>query len=544
MPDNMFKNLKTSEKILLCVLVVAVVFYLFVSVLMPKYAQANTLQSEIETLEAQINTLNNKNSIDANGNGTSEEKELNNKLLTYKNDYFIENFTQDYIILKLNDFLGENTSETDGFSIKGITFSRLSDVESAEPEVEKADTAEKTDSSDEDTKDSATNEKDTKETEDTEKKEETPADTEPAKVNDDGTIESNPEEEKKQEEEEEKANTFNVSEIDTSTINKDAFDYYYAKVDFVSNFDGLTNYVKNLESFSKSILITSISITPVVENTIVNEDSEEEQSTSGYQYIASNGYIKDVPDEFFKEKGTVNGTIELVFVNFKVYHNEEELEYTNPIFENNESDMIKVENPFRAYDNFTYFVEPEPDTSFDDGYLSGNGGSLNLEPENRLIYRTIYGFENKQFFFSSTPNSTKGTAQLSPLAYGGSKSGKLTYNFTKGVETNTASYVFDSNSVLVSEKPYSIGLKVYELTEMPYNLGITIKDSSGKSYDLILQKNVDADSSWVTYQATELPALTYPCIVKRVFVTTEGLEKTQLQGELLLDNLEVSKEVK
>ncbi len=493
----MFKNLKQSEKILLILLLVAIIAYVFLNVYLKKHDEITSLNNNIKAAENRIFALEQGYAIANSDNAkTEQEKELDNKLLTYKNDFYIKDFSQDYLILKLNDFLGENSSAIDGFMIQKISFQKFNPKESITPE--------------------ATATPDTNTTADTANTPtETPQQTEPAV----------PTEQPR----------FNVSEIDLDTLNSDAIDYLYVTLDFVSNFDGLVNYTKNIENFSKSTIIKSVIIEPVVEYASVTDldtEGEDTSSTNGYTYIGSDGFVKEVPDSVFKENGSVKGTMEIVFIDFKVF--DDNIDYHNPIFD--EDIPSTVDNPFKPYDNFTHYNEP---TVSNENSYNSSGEYITTN----VTYNTIYDFETNQIFFSSSPADTKGTATLSPLPYKGNSSGKLIYNFIKGLETGTASYVFDANNILITEKPSSLSLKVYELTSFPYDLGVTIKDSSGATYNVILSETgEDQYSAWKTYES-ELPELTYPCIVKRIFVTTEGYEKTQLQGELLFDELQVSKSI-
>ncbi len=492
----MIKNLKKSEKILLVILALSVVLYLFLNVFLKKFEQINKLSADIALKKSSIFQIEQGNAISGSTNSEAEqEKELDNKLLTYKNDYYIKNFSQDYLILKLNDFLGENSSAIDGFMIQKIAFEKFVPTEQTSTTTATTTTTSTTTAD---------------------------------------TTQTPPIEPQKQ---------ISVADIDLATLDPEQVDYLYVTLDFVSNFDGLVNYTKNIEKFSKSAIITSVNVTPVIDYLAIDssdENGEDSVSTSGFTYIASDGYIKDVPDAVFKENGTIKGTMTIAFIDFKIY--EDNLEYHNPIFD--EELPATVDNPFKPYDNFTHYNEPTTENNNSD-YFGNNGfgggsGSYNAP---QYIYSTINDFETNQVFFSSSPSDTKGTAGLSPLSYSGNYAGKLTYNFIKGLETSTASYVFDTNNVLITERPETIALKVYQLTAFPYELGVTIKDSSGATYNILLtEKGEDNYSAWKTYEA-ELPELTYPCLVKRVFITTEGTQKTQLQGELLFDELQVSKSV-
>lgn len=514
----MFDKLKTSEKILLGTLVAFIVIFLFSNILMPKYKEVNELELESKLLNQQIINAQQIDKIeDSDSTKTTEEKELDNQLLTYKNDYYIENFSQDNVILKLNDFLGENSSALDGFMIEKISFGKLDESQYVQPEpTETQTTDEQPDTSADDSDTSSDNSSDSDET-----------------SNDTNTSEAI----------DETVPTFQISELNSSAIDPSLLDYYTVSLDFVSNYDNLILYLNNLENYSDSIIVQSVSLTPVVANeTVVTVGGDEEvASTNGFSYISSDGFLSDVPDSLFVENGTVHGNILMYFVDLKVYDENDNLEYTNPAFED-DAVLTTVENPFRPYSDFTHYEQAQTDASSSDGsnYFTGGAGGETVEQPART-YKTIYDFETSQYFFSSSPSSTNGTASLSPLSLNGNYSGKLTYNFKKGVETNTASYVFDTNSILISEKPSTVALKVYELTDFPYELGITVRDSAGKSYDVILERNENLESSWITYEG-ELPELTYPCIVKRVFVTTSDIEKTQLKGELLFDTLQVSKE--
>ncbi len=535
----MLKNLKQSEKILLSVLVVAVVVFLFLNILLPKYEKIAELNREVESLSSIVEQYVQMENMQGSDPVSAEEKELDNQLLTYKNDYYIDDFSQDYMILKLNDFAGADTSAVTGFSIEQIAFQKL-----PEPSADGTE-ATATDSTD------TSYENDPYVNPDAETSTETETeDSGPETISDKYNSENPPPDVEAElgiedpTTEEETSNAIKLSEINQDLINRDAIDMLYANVNFTGTYDSLLNFTNNIEQYSDSIIIKSVLLEPVVESstvTTLNTDGEP-VSTNGYTYIGSDGYVADVPDETFIQNGTVKGTMELIFLDFKVY--DDDLEYSNPVFDDN-SDMNTVENPFKPFDNFTTYEKPAPEQgSGSNNTGSGyNNNNSNVETGPTVSYKTIYNFESPEIFFSSSPESTTGYAQLSPLAFEGNNAGKLSYTFTKGMETSTASYVFDTNNILITEPPLSIALKVYELTTFPYDLGITLRDSSGETYNIVLTKTQTDDSSaWTTYEAT-LPEMAYPCVVKRVFVTTEGHEKTVLQGDLLFDQLQVSKQV-
>ncbi len=522
----MLNNLKQSEKILLSTLIVAVLFFLFLNFLLPKYEEIALLNSEVDNLNSIINNYTQMEDINDSDPISNEEKELDNQLLTYKNDYYIDDFSQDYMILKLNDFAGADTSTLTGFSIDQIAFQQLSNIE--EPEISEVP------------KTTTDFENDPYVNPDIEDQ----SDSAPTTISDKYNENNPPPDIEEQlgldtETTTDENNSISLSNIDQTTINRDAIDLLYTNVNFTGNYNSLMDFTKNVEQYSKSILIKSITLEPVIENSTLSQLSNDDQpqSTNGYMYINSDGYVDNVPDSLFIQNGTVRGTMEIVFVNFKVY--DDALEYTNPIFDD-DSDMSTVENPFKSYDNFTNYEKPAPNDNSNSNYGGNNIPSIT---DQSITYKTIYSFESPEVFFSSSPDSTNGNASLSPLAYEGNNAGKLNYTFTKGLETSTASYVFDTNNVLITEPPASVALKVYELTPFPYDLGITLRDSSGETYNIVLTKTqTDTSSAWSTYETT-LPEMAYPCVVKRVFVTTENHEKTVLQGDLLFDQLQVSKEV-
>ncbi len=525
----MFNNLKKSEKILLGVLGVSIIFLIIFNLILPTFTKINDLDEKIIDLNSELTELEQTGKINGSDNSVSaREKEADNILLSYKNDYYIENFSQDYLITKLNDFTIDTTNEDSEFSILQALFTIIEI-----PETETESTTETSDDDLEDDIEKLENDADSTSTSNTDEN------------SDDTTTddEADTEDETASEDEKPEIPT-TIAEIDPATLNEDVAQYFGISLDFVANYDGLINYVKNIENFSDALLITSLTITPVVANNAIAEfpsdDTTSSASSSGFTYVANDGFVKSVPDELFTQKGMIKGNMQIIFVDLKIYDDGNDFEYSNPIFDE-EDDLTIVENPFRPFDDFTHYQEPAPvenDTTGNNN--SNNGGNSSFIEMPSLVYKTIYGFENDQFFFTSSPSSTKGTANSSPISYSGDKSGKLTYNFVKGVENSTASFVFDNNSILITEEPTSVALKVYELTPLPYELGITVKDSTGELYDVILPKNTDSTELWSTYEGP-LPDITYPCIVKRVFVTTNGAEKTQLQGELLLDQLEVSK---
>lgn len=526
----MLKNLKKSEKILLSILLGAVIFSLIVVMIIPKFTERANLESQKESLEESIKKLNTEKLIETSPDPSvdKEASEIDNKLLSYKSRYFIDDFSQELLILKLNEFIPADSNNDTNFQTEIVTFTSVTNVPrykiddgsffeyvipdvdpnqdpNASPAITPAPTAtptpiENADGSPvvPDTASQGTNQ--------------TPA---PTATPIDATTATNT------------TNTSTLLGLSDTTSHTFVSNFLSANIQFTSSYENLITYIKNLEKYTDSYVISSIDIQPVVEST--PEKSPDSESTSGYRWIGDDGYITDVPDSFFMKNAIVKGNMQIVFIEFPIYYDDIEYTTTTVLDKLKNTKTPTISNPFAPFDNFVHYTKPaeKPIDIYDDTtYVPSR------------IYKTVYDFEKSDYFFASSPKSTTGYVSSSPLSYSGNRSGKLGYNFAKGVETSTASLVFDSTSVAVTGSPDTIGLYAYNFSDFVYDIGITVKDSSGVSYDLQLNPVGSYGSLWKYYEAN-LPTMNSPFIITRVFVTTNGQEKTQLQGELLIDKIQI-----
>lgn len=546
------KKLKKSELILLGVLIFLLFVSLILVVLVPKHKEKQALIKERDSIIASNDKQKSEDAINnADDNPkTSAEKQLDNRLLELKANTFISDFSQETIILKLNEFIEPADSLLETLQIDQVTFLQAVNVpresiengmffktaltptrSSAIPSVEDAQNA---------MTDTMTND-DNKDTSADGTNNQNPDVTTPPADASDLNITSNADAEQAQSGETAETDPSIIPGLEPLSGQTLVSNYIGANIQFTTSYDKLVEYIKNLEAYTDSVAIVSINIEPVVE--LNTEKESEDESTSGYKIITSDGYVTDAPDKLFTEKAIIKGTMEVVFVEYPVYY-DDGIEYTPSVLDEYRNSVISENsNPFEPFANFTHYKLPEQTTDDslnfnfnDDNYGSDDSGYSSIP---KTIQKRIYDFEKNEFFFASTPSSTKGSVSSSSLSYSGNRSGKLSFNFVKGVETSTASLVFDNKSISVTEPVQSIGLAVSELSDFTYDLGITIKDSSGQSFNLPLKRDSSESYLWDYYSA-EVPSLNAPFIVTRVYVTTEGHEKVQTSGDLLLDSIQVT----
>ena len=273
---------------------------------------------------------------------------------------------------------------------------------------------------------------------------------------------------------------------------------YHADVNFDGDYESLMQYMRNVRTFDKRILIKDLVV-----------QTEEDSSLTGRIKLEFNG-LPQVAS------------------------------YTVPMVQLVSDQFIArdvTQSPFLPYEGFV-LVEETTEFVAETNYPEYE---FDKEPIDYTEYRPktqIQGFEEGNTFFVANNEDITGFVTRSKTKVAGGFSADMSFDFVTGREHSEANLVFDTTPVLINKQADYLGLWVYAYEASNHKIGAVIIDSKGKEFKVELAPQVD----WTQWKEIETPMpveITYPCMIQRIYVEGIGYDQ-KLTGKYLFDQLQVS----
>ena len=343
----------------------------------------------------------------------------------------------------------------------------------------------------------------------------------------------------------------------------DIIDIHTVNLEYESEYYSLLDFIKNITSYQKKIMIKEIS---------VNKDEEGKLKGS----ITLDFYVigKIIKDEEFLDawQPDVDGMVGNPFSEFSGYYDAKDAkkDESNPIATPTVTDKdSSKKNEETKPSNIT---KPNSNTSGSSGSGSdgisntsdgkgngdtgsssgnngssggsgsgnagGNSGSVQEDKKPVSLNKTLVNFESMDnMFFIGNNKDILGTVQLNKdKKVEGNSSLSLKYDFVEKRQHNMANISFN-NKAVIQTQPEGISLAIHPVQKNGGSVGIIIRDREGDEHKLKLTDDLNWDG-WKTV-SVDLPIeINYPAIVERIYVETfEFSEK--LTGDMLLDDLKM-----
>ncbi len=273
---------------------------------------------------------------------------------------------------------------------------------------------------------------------------------------------------------------------------------YQADVNFEGDYEALMQYMRNVRTFDKRILIKDLVV-----------QTEEDSALTGRIKLEFNGLpqvatysvpmVKLVSDQFIARDVT--------------------------------------QSPFSPYEGFV-LVEETTEFITEPYYPEYEFAEETIDYTDYRPKTQIQGFEEGNTFFVANNEDITGFVTRSKTKVAGGFSAEMSFDFVTGREHSEANLVFDTTPVLINKQADYLGLWVYAYEASNHKIGAVIIDSKGKEFKVELASQVD----WTQWKEIETPMpveITYPCMIQRIYVEGIGYEQ-KLTGKYLFDQLQVS----
>lgn len=273
---------------------------------------------------------------------------------------------------------------------------------------------------------------------------------------------------------------------------------YQADVNFEGDYDALMQYMRNVRSFNKRILIKDLVVQTQEDSSLTGRIKLE---FNGLPQVASYSVpmIKLVSDQFIARDVT-------------------------------QSPFIPYEGFVRVEETTEFITEPDyPEYDYNEDEID----YADYRPKTQ-----IQGFEEGNTFFVGNNEDITGFVTRSKTKVAGGFSAEMSFDFVTGRTHSEANLVFDTTPVLINKQADYLGLWVYAYEASNHKIGAVIIDSKGKEFKVELASQVD----WTQWKEIETPLpveITYPCMIQRIYVEGIGYEQ-KLTGKYLFDQLQVS----
>lgn len=286
---------------------------------------------------------------------------------------------------------------------------------------------------------------------------------------------------------------FNIVKIEflNSENDEKSLSKVSARVEFVSDYSNLKEYLFNIENHDKVIKVDNIIIR-----------GNDEYGVSGSLTLTFN-VIPVLAKYSDKQEGLLS-------------------------LEDNYKDVSA--NPFMPFEGF---IREEMSFSIEDYLVGETNDYQNYRPK-----VTVYDFEDENTFFVANSLDISGRTSQSNTRISGGQSTSLEFDFITGRMINEANIVFDGSPVMLYTQAEYLSLWIYAYETGNHSIGAVLIDSSGKEFKIIFTERVNW-TGWKELE-TQMPMeINYPCKVQRIFVEGIGYEQ-KITGKYLFDKLGVS----
>lgn len=150
-------------------------------------------------------------------------------------------------------------------------------------------------------------------------------------------------------------------------------------------------------------------------------------------------------------------------------------------------------------------------------------------------YKKVIEDFNSQMSVSLSAKTVTAKYQAASNIYkSGPYSGKLTYDFTKGIEQNRAAYInLPDGGIALDSTTTKLGLWVHSDSKKPLWIGAMIKDKKGNTHYKYFTKDVNW-TGW-KYLELSLEGISNPTKITKIYATQTSKQK--VSGSLYFDNL-------
>lgn len=273
-----------------------------------------------------------------------------------------------------------------------------------------------------------------------------------------------------------------------SSQNQPSADIHPIQVNYEGDYEGVINFLKNIREYEKKIIINNLSI------------------NNNYNGLLSGDILMD-----FYTLDEVN----------KYYSMESSILHYGQDTVSNED---KINNPFDAYEAFIEIDEIAVSADF----------AKNTEIRKMT---NLHGFEDGNIFFVGEPKDVFGKVSLDDNSIEGRYSNKIEYDFIRGREHSVANLVFEGEPIKIKKQPEFLSLSIYPYETNKHTIGIVLIDSKGRQFKVPLTDEVE-QWRWNTIEITPPIEITYPAIVQRIYIESNGFSN-KLKGHFLFDKLQV-----
>lgn len=308
----------------------------------------------------------------------------------------------------------------------------------------------------------------------------------------------------------------NVEDKDSTSL-----DVHTVSLEYESDYYSLLDFLKNISSYDKKIMIKNININ--------KEDTGKIAGNTTLEFYAI-GKIIDQEELLYAWEPDQGSIVGDPFLEFKGYTIAKET-----VEASDQKDSFSYMSSIKDYGQGSAGSNSGPGNIVSQ---SGSTGSSSANQVNNVETHDLFGFEDSsKLLFVGNSNDIKGELTLDrSIKTQGSSSLNLKYDFVEERRYSVANVSFDNN-VIIKEQPKAISIDVKPIEKNSCRLGITIRDREGNYYKLPLKETLDWNG-WETL-TVELPIdMNYPAVVEKLYIESYDHYK-KLTGNLLIDNMKL-----
>lgn len=310
---------------------------------------------------------------------------------------------------------------------------------------------------------------------------------------------------------------------DENTEDKDStnLDVHSVSLEYESDYYSLLDFLKNISSYHKKIMIKNININ--------KEDTGNITGNTTLEFYVIGKIIEgqELLYAWEPDQGNVVGDPFLEFNGYTI--SKETAETSDP------KETFSYMSSIKDYGEGSTGSNSVHGNS---GNQGSSSGSNSIDQVKNVETRDLFDFEDtSKLLFAGNSKDIKGELLLDKKTKTqGSYSLNLKYDFVEERRYSVANLSFDNN-VIIKEQPKALSLDVRPIEKSNCRLGITIRDREGNYYKLPLKETLDWNG-WETL-TVELPIdINYPAVVEKVYIESYDHYK-KLTGSLLMDNMKL-----
>ena len=308
---------------------------------------------------------------------------------------------------------------------------------------------------------------------------------------------------------------------DENAEDKDStsLDVHTVSLEYESDYYSLLDFLKNISSYHKKIMIKNININKEETGKIIGNITIE-------FYVI--GKIIDGEELLYAwepDQGSVVGDPFLEFKGYTVAKDNVETDgSTAPM-----GSIQAYEGSTGSNSGFGNYGGSGAGTGNETGTVQANTNTLS---------RDLFGFEDTNtLLFVGNSKDIKGELVLDKKTKTqGTSSLNLRYDFVEERRYSAANLSFD-DKVVIKEQPQALSIDIKPIDKNSCRIGVTIRDREGNYFKLPLKETLDWNG-WETL-TVELPIdVNYPAKVEKIYIESYDNYK-KLTGTILIDNMKL-----